>query len=254
MFLKEGLFKWTHLNCNVIFYYFFFSFLLPSFFFFFFFYFFQRGRNDAFSLRLPLGFQVLVGCSDLKTLRSGSSVSLGLCLDFSNCFKALSHTHTHGKIKNGGVAPLWPLLEYIFNKIRFQTGGKFLVVVLQTATCAASHVIYPSIKTKCGTCSTLLEILRHLYIYSLYHIVKDSFDTWEWIPLKEESGNHVNCVIIAWDVCINCGESVLEVFAAASEGLCERRCGLFKCDNVLQVETVIFNHEEVWKEKNIKDI
>lgn len=180
-------------------------------------------------------------------------LSVWVCVWISPTALKLSLTHTR-KNKKRWCSPLWPLLEYIFNKIRFQTGGKFLVVVLQTATCAASHVIYPSIKTKCGTCSTLLEILRHLYIYSLYHIVKDSFDTWEWIPLKEESGNHVNCVIIAWDVCINCGESVLEVFAAASEGLCERRCGLFKCDNVLQVETVIFNHEEVWKEKNIKDI
>lgn len=167
MFLKEGLFKWTHLNCNVIFYYFFFSFLLPSFFFFFFFYFFQRGRNDAFSLRLLLGFQVLVGCSDLKTLRSGSSVSLGLCLDFSNCFKALSHTH--GKIKNGGVAHYDHCWSIFLIKSDFRLEK---IPRCRAADCDLCGVTcnLPFHQTKCGTCSTLLEILRHLYIYIHYTI------------------------------------------------------------------------------------
>lgn len=94
-------------------------------------------------------------------------LSVWVCVWISPTALKLSLTHTR-KNKKRWCSPLWPLLEYIFNKIRFQTGGKFLVVVLQTATCAASHVIYPSIKLNVALAPHYSRYLdTYIYIFTI---------------------------------------------------------------------------------------
>ena len=107
-------------------------------------------------------------------------LSVWVCVWISPTALKLSLSHTRKNI-NGGVAHYdhrWNIF-LIKSDFRLEKNPRCRAADLCSVTCNL-----PFHQTKCGTCSTLLELLRHLYLYSLYHIVKDSFDTWEWIPLK----------------------------------------------------------------------
>lgn len=98
-------------------------------------------------------------------------LSVWVCVWISPTALKLSHTHTHTRKnkKNGGVAHYDHCWSIFLIKSDFRLEK---IPRCRAADCDLCGVTcnLPFHQTKCGTCSTLLEILRHLYIYIHYTI------------------------------------------------------------------------------------